>query len=131
MSRLLRGPSQRVRSTGFRANCASRRVKFLVDEDVAVEVARCLRQAGHEVLLVAEVLGVRTDDVDIWHHAVLTNAIVITCNRQDFLELAGTAPETGLIILNRRRTRQAACRHVLALLARAGESGLSRNINFA
>ena len=106
-------------------------MRFLVDEDVAAEVARCLRQAGHEVWLVAEVLGVRTDDVDIWHHALLNNAIVITCNRQDFLRLAGTAPETGLIILNRRRTRQAECRHLLALLARDGESGLSRNINFA
>jgi predicted nuclease of predicted toxin-antitoxin system len=50
-------------------------VRFLVDEDVAIEAARCLRQAGHEVLLVAEVLGVRTDDVDIWCHAAQTQAI--------------------------------------------------------
>jgi predicted nuclease of predicted toxin-antitoxin system len=102
-----------------------------VDEDVAVELARCLQQAGHEVTLVAEALGVRTDDVDIWHHAVRTEAIVITCNRQDFLQLAGTAPETGLIILNRRRRRQAECRHLLQLLASAGETGLKGNINFA
>jgi predicted nuclease of predicted toxin-antitoxin system len=102
-----------------------------VDEDVAVEVARCLRQAGHEVSLVAEVLGVRTDDVDIWHYAVRAEAIVITCNRQDFLELAGTTPETGLIIVNRRRTRQSECRHVLSLLAKADAAGLKRNINFA
>jgi predicted nuclease of predicted toxin-antitoxin system len=83
----------------------------LVDEDVAVEVARSLAHAGHEVMLVAEVLGVRTDDTDIWRHAVRTAAVVITCNRQDFLQLAGTEPETGLIVLNRRRTRQAECRH--------------------
>ena len=102
-----------------------------MDEDVAVEVVRCLRQAGHEVSLVTEVLGVRTDDVDIWHHAVRTETIVVTCNRQDFLELAGTAPETGVIILNRRRTRQAECRHVMELLSSAGEVGLQRNINFA
>jgi hypothetical protein len=69
---------------------------------VAIEAARCLRQAGHEALLVPEVLGVRTDDVDIWHHAVQTQSIVVACNRQDFLELAGTEPATGLIILNRR-----------------------------
>ena len=106
-------------------------MRFLVDEDVAIEAARCLRQAGHEVLLVAEVLGVRTDDVDIWCHAAQTQAIVITCNRQDFLELAGTEPDTGLIVLNRRRTRQAECRHLLQLLASAGESGLMGNINFA
>ena len=45
-------------------------MKFLVEEDVPMEVARSLQQAGHEVGLVAEVLGIRTDDVDIWHHAV-------------------------------------------------------------
>ena len=56
---------------------------------------------------------------------------MITCNRQDFLELAGTEPDTGLIVLNRRRTRQAECRHLLQLLASAGESGLMGNINFA
>ena len=106
-------------------------MRFLVDEDVAVEVARCLHQAGHEVSLVVEALGVRTDDVDIWHHAIRAEAIVITCNRQDLLELAGPAPETGLIILNRRRTRQAECRHGLELLARADVAGLSGNINFA
>lgn len=106
-------------------------MRFLLDEDVAVEAARCLQQAGHEVAQVAEVLGVRTDDVDIWRHAVCTGAIVVTCNRQDFLALAGTAPETGLIILNRRRTRQAECRHLLQLLVNAGESGLKANINFA
>ena len=79
----------------------------------------------------SEVLGVRMDDIDIWRSAVVSTAIVITCNRQDFLQLAGTAPETGLIVLNRRRTRQAECRHVLELLATAGESGLVGNITFA
>ena len=83
------------------------------------------------MLLVAEVLGARTDDVDIWRHAVQTQAIVLTCNRQDFLELAGPEPPAGLIILNRRRTRQAECRHLLQLLANAGAAGLAGNINFA
>jgi hypothetical protein len=62
---------------------------------------------------------------------VQTQAIVVTCNRQDFLELAGTQPATGLIILNRRRTRQAECRHLLQLVAKAGEDGLEGNIDFA
>ena len=73
----------------------------------------------------------RTDDVEVWRHAVHIGAIVVTCNRQDFLQLAGTAPETGLVILSRRRMRQAECRHVLALLASAGEAGLKLNVNFA
>jgi predicted nuclease of predicted toxin-antitoxin system len=106
-------------------------VRFLVDEDVAIEATRCLREEGHEALLVADVLGMRTQDVDIWRHAVQTHSIVVTCNRQDFLELAGAEPATGLIILNRRRTRQAECRHLLHLLANAGEGGLQGNINFA
>ena len=106
-------------------------MRFLVDEDVAVEAVRCLRQAGHEALQVAEVLGVSTDDVDIWRHAVETQSIVVTCNRQDFLDLAGSESLTGLIILNPRRTRQAECRHLLQLLAKAGEAGLQGNINFA
>ena len=106
-------------------------MKFLIDEDVAIEVARCLQQEGHEVSLVAEVLGTRTEDPVIWNHAVQTASIVVTCNRQDFLNLAGTNPSTALIILNRRRTRQSECRHILQLLARAGEAGLYRNINFA
>ena len=104
---------------------------FLIDEDVAIEVARCLRQNGHEVSLSYEELGPRTSDEMIWRHAVSLNAIVVTCNRGDFLRLAGTTPETGLIILNRRRTRQSECSKILLLVSRAGETGLLGNINFA
>ena len=60
-------------------------MRFLLDEDVA----RCLQQAGHEVLLVTEVLGARAEDEEIWSHAVGTGSIVVNCNRQDFLQLAG------------------------------------------
>lgn len=69
--------------------------------------------------------------MDVWHHAIRTNCVVITCNRQDFLALAGEAPETGVIILNRHRRRQAESRHLLALVQAAGEGGLMNNINFA
>jgi predicted nuclease of predicted toxin-antitoxin system len=106
-------------------------VRFLIDEDVPIEATRCVRQAGHEGQLVAETLGTRTDDADVWYHAVQTESIVITCNRQDFLQLAGTEPATGLIVLKRRRTRQAECTRLLQLLASAGETGLKCNINFA
>ena len=78
-----------------------------------------------------EILGERTPDEQIWIHAVRTRAIVITCNRDDFLALAGTEPLTGLIVLKRRRTRQSECAHLLRLLDRAGENGLKGNVNFA
>ena len=106
-------------------------MRFLVDEDVPQEIVRCLVAGGHEVLPVIGILGLQTDDADIWNHALQRRAIVVTCNRQDFLKLAGTAPGTGLIILNRRRTRQAECGHVLRLVREAGEEGLKNNINFA
>jgi predicted nuclease of predicted toxin-antitoxin system len=106
-------------------------VRFLVDEDVPIEVARSVRQAGHEILLVTETLGTRTDDADVWYHAVQTQSIMGTCNRQDYLQLAGTEPATGLIILKRRRTRQSECNRLLQLLVSAGETGLKCNINFA
>jgi predicted nuclease of predicted toxin-antitoxin system len=106
-------------------------VKFLLDEDVAVELYRCIQQQGHEAQLVFEALGPRTPDDRVWEHAIRTDAIVVTCNREDYLKLAGTAPQTGLVILNRRRTRQAECHKVLELLRNAGETGLQKNINFA
>ena len=106
-------------------------MRFLIDEDVAIDVARCLAQAGHEAQLVTEVLGISAEDPVIWRHATQTGAIVVTCNRQDFLELAGTDPGPGLIILNRRRTRQSECGHILRLVSAAGEMGLAGNINFA
>jgi predicted nuclease of predicted toxin-antitoxin system len=106
-------------------------LKFLVDEDVAIELDRCLRQDGHEVVRTAQTLGFRTDDADIWDHACRHRLIVLTCNRQDFLELAGDAPATGLIILNRRRSRQAECAHLRQLIQSAGETGIYGNINFA
>jgi predicted nuclease of predicted toxin-antitoxin system len=81
-------------------------VKFLIDEDVAIDIARFLRHAGHHVDEVSQVLGTETPDPAIWQRAIETGAIVITCNRDDFLRLAGQNPATGLIILNRRRTRQ-------------------------
>ena len=62
---------------------------------------------------------------------LLIEAVVVSCNRQDFLALAGANPETGVIILNRRRTRQAECSHILRLVERAGEGGLKLNVNFA
>jgi len=106
-------------------------VKFLVDEDVAMEAVRALRQAGHEAQLVFEVLGSRTPDEQVWARAVGARQIVITCNRDDFVRLAGAAPETGLIVLKRRRSRQAECKRLLQLLQRAGDAGLEKNINFA
>jgi hypothetical protein len=81
-----------------------------------------------------EVLPVRTTDVVLFEFAQREQRIIISCNRNHFLKLAREAagnPFAGLIILIRRRTRQAECARLLSLLRRAGETGLTGNINLA
>jgi hypothetical protein len=40
-------------------------------------------------------------------------------------------PNPGLVVLIRRRSRQAECGNLLKLLREAGESGIAGKINFA
>ena len=113
-------------------------MKFLLDHDVPDEVAQVLKHLGHDVTLVREALSATATDPEIFGYAQNQQQIIITCNRGHFLALARATfaavppqPFHGLIVLIRRRTRQAECAHVIALLRRAGESGLSGNINVA
>lgn len=73
----------------------------------------------------------RAHDSEALAYAAAHGLFVITCNRDDFLQLALEQPNPGVIILIRRDTRQIKCAHLLTLLDRAGESGLAGNINFA
>jgi predicted nuclease of predicted toxin-antitoxin system len=53
-------------------------VKFLVDAQLPPDVARWLRDAGHDAQAVRAV-GLRdADDGEIWQHALATGAAVIT-----------------------------------------------------
>jgi predicted nuclease of predicted toxin-antitoxin system len=106
-------------------------MKFLLDHDVPVEAARLLRREGHEVSRLIEVLPVTTLDPDVFAHAKTRGLVMVTCNRKDFLPLAALGPHPGLIILIRRKTRQAEGAHLLQLLRRAGDSGVTGNVNFA
>jgi hypothetical protein len=56
---------------------------------------------------------------------------LVTCNRDDFIKLAETQRDRGIVVIIRRKTRAAARAALLRLLERAGESGLKDNINFA
>jgi hypothetical protein len=62
---------------------------------------------------------------------VAEEAIMVTCNRNDFLALAATRKHAGLIVLIRRRSALSEAGHFLELLGKAGASGLKSNINFA
>jgi predicted nuclease of predicted toxin-antitoxin system len=106
-------------------------VKFFLDHDVPAEIARVLRQEGHEVIELRQVLPVHASDRDVFGYASENDLTIITCNRDDFLRLAGGEANPGLVILVRRRSRHAECANLLALLSRTGDAGLRNNINFA
>jgi len=106
-------------------------VTFFLDHDVPDEIAKLLRHWGHSVTLLREVFPVTATDEEAFSYSREQKTLLITCNRDDFLRLALRQGHAGLIVLIRRRSRQAECAHLLNLLQRAGEDGLRGNINFA
>jgi predicted nuclease of predicted toxin-antitoxin system len=106
-------------------------VRFLLDNDVPDVAARVLMEAGHDVLLLRNVMPKRSSDPVVLDYAVTNGLLLITCNRDDFIPLARARTHYGLIVLIRRRSRIVECANLLRLLDSAGESGLAGNINFA
>jgi len=107
-------------------------MKFLLDHDVPEPViVPALRALDNEVALVRECLAVAASDEEVLCHAAEAGAVLITCNRDDFLKLAQQSSHGGIVILIRRSTRSAERNALLGLIDRAGESGLANNVNFA
>jgi predicted nuclease of predicted toxin-antitoxin system len=111
-------------------------VNFFLDHDVPGEVAHLLRHWGHDVLTIRQVLPVTASDKEVFDYAQSTERVIVSCNRDHFLALVSQSvaeghPFSGLVILVRRRSRQAECAHFLQLLRQAGDQGLTNNINFA
>lgn len=107
-------------------------MKFLLDHDVPQNISYLLQHWGHETAVLRNVLDITTADEDLFAYVREHNLVLITCNRNHFLVLAGdTVDHPGVIILIRRRTRHMECARIHALLAKAGESGIVGNINFA
>ena len=106
-------------------------MRFLLDNDVPDAVGRVLMEAGHDVLLLRDVLPKKSSDPAVLDYAVADGLLLITCNRDDFIPLARLRTHFGLIVLIRRRSRVVECANLLRLLDFAGESGLAGNINFA
>jgi predicted nuclease of predicted toxin-antitoxin system len=106
-------------------------VTFLLDHDVPERVGDVLRQEGHPVIRLREILPIETNDFLVLEYAGKNKMILVTCNRDDFLGLVATTPNHGLIVLVRRPSRLAECSAMLKLVRKAGESGLSGNVNFA
>lgn len=106
-------------------------MKFFLDHDVNDAVADALRRHGHEAIRLREVLAPDAPDAQAFATAQKKNCVMITCNRDDYLELGAQQTHCGLIILIRRHSGRTECMNVLRLIERAGESGLTGNINFA
>jgi predicted nuclease of predicted toxin-antitoxin system len=104
---------------------------FPLDQDVPDSIARVVQQAGHEVHRLREMLPGDSPDEAVLAFAHSRGALLVTCNRDDFLSLAKSKPHVGIIVLIRRPTRIAECSAFLPLLQAAGETGLRDNINFA
>jgi predicted nuclease of predicted toxin-antitoxin system len=94
-------------------------------------VAHWLRHRGHTVTCLRDVLPVSAPDSELLAWASAHEAILVSCSRNDFLALGSEGVHPGIIVLIRRRTRQAEIAAMQQLLTRAGEQGLASNINFA
>jgi len=106
-------------------------VKFFLDHDVPDDMAHWLRHRGHDVTCLRDILPMTAKDPNALREAHASKAILITCNRADFLALRPEGEHPGIIILIRRRTRPAEIGGLQRLLAGAGEQRLANNINFA
>jgi len=106
-------------------------VNFLLDNDVPEELSYLLEHLGHQVSRVREALPRAAPDAAVLDYAFHHELIVITCNRDDFLQLARQRPHHGIVIVIRRRSRAAERAALLRLVERAGTVGLGDNINFA
>jgi len=106
-------------------------VRFLLDHDVPEDLSYLLEQLGHTVTLLRRVLPQDAPDESVFQVAFDSGCLLLTCNRDDFLQLAEQKPHHGIIIVIRRRTRAAERAALFRLLDRAGEIGLKNNVNFA
>lgn len=106
-------------------------MKFLLDHDVPEDLSYLLEQLGHEVTLLREAFPENASDEAVLLLAYERDCVLLTCNRDDFLNLATRKPHHGIVVVIRRRTRAAERAALFRLLERAGDAGLRNNINFA
>jgi len=106
-------------------------VKFLLDHDVPEDVVFALEALGHRVTRLRQALPVDCRDDEVLRHAGTQGLVLMTCNRDDFLEAAKRVPHAGIIVLVRRRSRVLERAALVRLLDGAGETGIQNNINFA
>jgi predicted nuclease of predicted toxin-antitoxin system len=70
-------------------------VNFLLDNDVPEELSYLLEHLGHQVSRAREALPREASDAAVLDYAFHRRLIAITCNRDDFLQLARERPHRG------------------------------------
>jgi len=106
-------------------------VRFILDHDVPDDIVFTLSALGHEVERLRDLAPATIPDAEVLARAATRDAVLITCNRDDFLALGRMRSHPGIIILIRRRSRALERAALVGLLDRAGEAGIRDNINFA
>jgi predicted nuclease of predicted toxin-antitoxin system len=106
-------------------------VNFLLDHDVPDDVVFSLKALGHRVHRLRELASRDAADEEVLRLASEMRCVLVSCNRDDFLALVGTAPHFGIIILIRRRSRMMERSALVRLLDSAGPEGIEGNVNFA
>lgn len=95
------------------------------------DIVFALTALEHEVHRLREQMPATAPDEEVLRFAAARDCVLITCNRDDFLALAGREPHAGIIVLVRRRSRALERAALVRLLDAAGEIGLRENVNFA
>jgi len=72
-------------------------MKFLLDQDVPQDLSYLLVQLGHNVTLLRKVLPEDTSDERVLQFAHDQDCLLLTYNRDDFLQLAKQKPHSGVI----------------------------------
>lgn len=106
-------------------------MRFLLDHDAPDEVAFSLEALGHDVARLRQLAPVRLKDDEVLRLAGERKMVLITCNRDDFIEAASRVSHAGVIVLIRRKSRAQERSALVRLLDKAGEQGIRGNINFA
>lgn len=65
------------------------------------------RERAHDVLRLRDVLALAAADSPVLQFAYEQGCVLVTCNRDDFIELAQHHPHHGIVVIIRRRTRAA------------------------
>ena len=77
-------------------------MKFLLDHDVPEDLSYLLEELNHEVTLLRDVIPSNSSDEAVLAVANERDCVLLTCNRDDFLEIATTRPHHGVVIVVRR-----------------------------